>query len=202
MRICHLPQNAFTTTLQIVKYLPPYTQTKKKKKNSSWPVEKHNLNPVRCSDSAVGSDRSLNMAWRQSLPTHYRNQFRLDTPTDRSAITHSAQHTCKSCLHTLFNPTRTCPSSVNDMIVQKWRAYKSCSLYAGALNLDVGISFRPIRLKGVIAKFVYVRFWCILCSSYKYITLNAIRGRKVNLICQMLTWINKTYCMGFADSSI
>jgi len=35
------------------------------------------LTPVRCSDSAVGSGRSLNMAWRQSLPTHYQNQFRL-----------------------------------------------------------------------------------------------------------------------------
>lgn len=161
MRICYLPQDAFTTTLQIVKYLPTYTQ------NSSWPVEKHNLTPVRCSDSAVGSDRSLNMAWRQSLPTHYRNQFRFDTPTDRSAITHSAQHTCKSCLHTHYS-IQHAPAQAQWMTwLYKSDEPKSCMLVCRRTEFGCWQVSDPSDSRGLLLNLYMSGFdvYCVACIN-------------------------------------
>lgn len=159
---------------------------------SSWPVAKHNLTPVRCSDSAFGSGLSPNMTWRQSLPTHHRNQFRLYTQPDRSAtlvLTHSAQHTCMSHLCTgspTHNPTHL-------LELGEWR--RSCDYHQ--------IMHSNFELRSTFTSCCICQVFLIIMTLVQiYYNKLPVRGPEVNLTRQTLVWINKTNSLEFADSSI
>lgn len=180
MRICCIPQDAFTTSLQIVKYLP--THTHRHTQNSSWPVEKHNPTPVRCSDSAVGSDHYW--TWHEGnhcpLTIGTNSDLTLQLIVQPLCGSHILPNTPARAVYTHY-PIQHTPAQAQWMTwLCKSDKPKSCSMYARALNLDVGISFSPVRLKGSYClSFVFVRFWCILWNLYKYITPNVLsEGQK------------------------